>query len=118
MDTDVMVQSVYRFCDVVKGDTVNKVDFQILINEFPLDITGYVIKLDWVSLNGTPLISLTTADDSIEITNPTAGEFRINSYIADLPPKLYTSDIEFKSPDDVIKSYIKVLMQVLPGYTV
>lgn len=112
-----MIQQVYRFPDVVSGDTTTSVNFEILLNSVALDITGYVIKLNWLSSSGSVLKTLSTANGLIEITNGSAGQFTVNEYIASLPPLDYVSDMEFVALDDTVKTYLKVYMRVLKGYT-
>jgi hypothetical protein len=112
-----MQQQTYRFPNVVNGDTQNSVDFEILINGFPLDLTGFTIKLNWVSKSGAVLKSLSTENSLITITDAENGLFTVESYNVSLSPTDYVSDMEFTSPDNVIKTYIKVYMSVLKDYT-
>jgi len=112
-----MIQKSYPFPIVVSGNTQEEVSLEILVNEEPIDLTDYTIKLNWLNPNGTILKSLTTANDSIIITDAVNGKFKIPKWLCDMPSSKYISDIKFISPSNEPKSYIKVFQEVIPRYT-
>lgn len=112
-----MVQASYTFKDVVSGDTQEDVSFEMLINSVVLNLTGFVIRMNFLKSNGELAQAFTTENGTILITDAALGKFKIPAQIFALTPNTYESDIEFEFPDGTIKTYIRVTQKVLRGYT-
>ena len=66
-----------------KGDTFEAVNFQMLVNTVPLDLTGAILKMQLrKEYGGIVFLSLTSvASAGITITTPASGLFKINKQI-------------------------------------
>ena len=111
----------------IKGDTFEAVNFQMLVNSVPLNLSGCTLRMQlkkeysgtgYLYLNSiyTSDTSSITADSStpidlysgggITITNATSGLFKINKQIIDIEAGNYIYDIELDKPDGTVKTYI------------
>ena len=111
----------------IKGDTFEAVNFQMLVNSVPLNLSGCTLRMQlkkeysgtvYLYLNSiyTSDTSLITSDSSIPIdlysgggitiTNATSGLFKINKQIIDIEAGNYIYDIELDKPDGTVKTYI------------
>jgi hypothetical protein len=92
----------------LKGDTFDKVDFSIKINNVILDLTGAIIKMQ-LKKTADSLASLSftsVASAGITITNPTGGLFKINEQIIDIEVFNYSYDIQLTLANGVVKTYV------------
>jgi hypothetical protein len=113
-----MIQGVYNFPKTVSGDTLNEIEFTLTDGVGPIDITGYVIKCNFMPApDMTPLLLLSTEDSSIEITDAENGVFKINKFIVSLLPAVYIYDMEFELPNGDVYTYIKGELEVLTEIT-
>ena len=111
----------------IKGDTFEAVNFQMLVNTVPLNLSGCTLRMQlkkeysgtvYLYLNSiyTSDTSSITADSGtpidlysgggITITNATSGLFKINKQIIDIEAGNYIYDIELDKPDGTVKTYI------------
>jgi hypothetical protein len=93
-----------------KGDTFDAVPMEVKKNNVPMDLTGAVIKMQLrKSFNDIEAaLTLTSVDNSgLTITNATAGQFKINAQIIDIPVFNYVYDIQFTFPDGTIDTFVK-----------
>jgi hypothetical protein len=93
----------------IKGDTFDKVDFSIKINNVVLDLTGATIKMQLkkTANSAVPSLSFTSvASAGITITNPTGGLFKINEQIIDIEVFNYSYDIQLTIASGVVKTYV------------
>jgi hypothetical protein len=90
-----------------KGDTFEAVNFEVKINNVPLDFTGGVIRMQLRKEHGGPIaLSLTSvANAGITITDAVNGLFKINQQVIDISAFNYIYDIEFDY-DGLVKTYV------------
>lgn len=114
-----MAAGKYNFKDHVTGDTFAGVQFEVLINNAPLDLTDadiYMhVKETSVSKEKTVF---STANGKLEINDATAGKFKFKKQIVDLFPKKYVYDIEIHLSDGNIHTYIEGTWLIKRGVTV
>lgn len=93
----------------LKGDTFEAVNFQMLINTIPLNLTGCTLRMQLKKeYGGIAFLSLTSvASAGITITNPVSGLFEINKQIINIDAFNYVYDIELIKADGTVKTYIK-----------
>jgi hypothetical protein len=91
-----------------KGDTFEAVNFQMLVNTVPLNLTGATLRMQLrKEYGGVVFLSLTSvASVGITITTPASGLFKINKQIINLDSANYIYDIELIKADGTIKTYI------------
>lgn len=99
-----------NFDDAVSGDSFDQVDFELIINNAPVDLTGCIIKVDFKknakSSTADKTIRNSGSNPVIVITDGPAGKFRWKEFVLDVPAAKYFYDVEFKFPSGRIRSYI------------
>ena len=93
----------------IKGDTFDEVAFQILVDNVPLNLTNFVIRMQLrEQCGGLVALNLTTASNAgLTIVNASQGRFKINKQIIDIDSGNYNYDIELKYPNNDVKTWIK-----------
>lgn len=102
-----------------KGDTYNGVQFEIKVNDVILDLSDYEIKMQ-IKKKANDAEALLTLDltDGLElVTDGTDGMFKILPFDVTLDAGVYLYDIQFTSVDNVIKTYIGGLFEVIQDIT-
>ena len=91
-----------------KGDTFEAVNFQIIVNDNPLNLNGCTLRMQLrKEYGGVIFLSLTSvASAGITIVTPTSGLFKINKQIINLDAFNYIYDIELDYADGSVKTYI------------
>ena len=93
--------------EVYNNDTYNGCEFEVIVNDVPLDLTGASIRMQVRKTRSqAPVISIELAS-GLTIVNAIAGEFQIDKQVFSAPPTTYIYDIEITLADGTIKSYIK-----------
>ena len=92
----------------IKGDSFEAVNFQIIVNDNPLNLNGCSLHMQLrKEYGGVVFLSLTSvASAGITISNPTGGLFRINKQIINLDAFNYIYDIQLIKADGSVKTYI------------
>lgn len=105
---------IFNFPPHKKGDTVENINFDVLINN---DIPPYSITLVKVELRREDKIwkRYTSNDDSITLYPP--NNFVIESHILDIPAGEYDYDIEITYSDGSVKTYIKGVWKIFGDIT-
>jgi len=105
--------TTYNFPDHVRGDTMEKVSFNVTVNAVALDLTSAIIKMDLRKASdrevtdGTLLKNFTTvASGGITITDAANGEFEIDEQVVDVIPGTHNYDIEITLSGGEVKTYI------------
>jgi hypothetical protein len=104
-----------------KGDTFDEVAFQLRINGVNVNLTGATIKMQLKKryCDLTPALSLTSVGSAgITITNASAGQFKINSQIINIPVWNYVYDLQIAFSNGEVKTYIKGNFNILEEVTV
>jgi len=96
-----------------RGDTFKQTDFQININEVPLDLTGGLVKIQLRKEPGAPI----ALEPSITIFNPTNGEFCINEQIIDIQACNYRYDIQITTADEEVNTWVSGLFTITDDIT-
>ena len=100
-----------------KGDTFKEYPFTISKNGAPLNLTNAVIKMQLKKeFKGASFLTLQSGS-GITITNPTAGEFKINEQIIDIEAYNYLYDLQIKLADNTVKTYIKGYFNIIQDVT-
>jgi hypothetical protein len=107
----------------LKGDTFDIVNFEVKINDQPVNLTGATIKMqlrkDAYDHVTPPTLSFTSvANNGITITQPLLGKFNINQQIIDIDVFKYFYDIQITFPTGVVKTYINGFFDVLIDVTI
>jgi len=92
----------------IKGDTFEAVNFAVLLNNAPYNLTGAIIKMQLrKEYGGIPVLSLTSVSNAgITILNASNGTFKINKQIINVCAFNYLYDIEIEFSDGTVKTYI------------
>jgi hypothetical protein len=104
----------------IKADTFDQVNFELKINNVAKNLTGAIIRMQLRTNpnDTTPALSLTSVGGAgITITSPTAGLFKINSQIIDIPVYDYEYDIEIKFADNTVKTYVQGIFSITQEIT-
>jgi len=115
-----MIKS-YNIPPVIRETTFPGVQFGVLVNAFPLDLTGATIKMSVKRLasDTTAIQTFSTEDGSLEIaTDPTTGIFYLMPQLITLPVFEYYYDIKFFFNNDTEKTYISGRWKILQNVTV
>ena len=92
---------------VYNNDTYEGCNFEVLVNELPLDLTSATIEMQVrINRNTDPVIDIDTAS-GITITDATAGKFKIDKQVFSAEPDIYEYDIQITLSGGEIKTYIK-----------
>lgn len=93
----------------IKGDTFEAVNFEMLINGLPIDLTNCVLRMQLRKEYGGVIIKsfTTVANAGLTITNGLLGLFKINKQIIDIQAFSYLYDIELDYQNGDVKTYIK-----------
>jgi len=92
----------------IKGDTFEAVNFEMLINTLPINLTTCILRMQLRKEYGGVIIKsfTTVASAGLTITNGALGLFKINKQIIDLPTFSYLYDIELDYQNGDVKTYI------------
>lgn len=107
-----MIQGVYNFPDVVKGDTVNVTSFAVTIDAVPLNLTGALISVKFKTSFNSPSILSLSVGSGITVTNASGGIFTINAFTCSFPVGEYVYDIQIVK-SGITKTYVKGTLNVL-----
>jgi hypothetical protein len=100
----------YNLPTHIKGDTFDGVEFTLVLNSAPVDLTNAVIDMDVrkkVNPKSSSLLRISSTTGGIEIGTPaTSGIFSIVPQIVDIAAGEYVYDIQIAFPDGEVKTYI------------
>ena len=105
---------------VYRRDTWDGLIITISKNGNPIDLTGCAITMQ-VKVNPTDtssVLTLSTVNNEITITEPTNGKFRINATVINLDSGTYYYDIQFNFSPTLIKTYMFGTFDVTQDITV
>ena len=104
--------------DIVRGDTYNGAEFEILVNAIPLPLTDYAIRCKWrsQSKSGTEQRD-SSIGDGITVTDAANGLFTLDAFVVDFPVGRNYYDIEFTSPAGKVNTYVAGYMNVVQDVT-
>jgi hypothetical protein len=93
----------------IKGDTFEAVNFQMLVNSVPLDLTGCTLRMQLrKEYGGVVCLSLTSIGNAgITITNASTGSFKINKQIINIDAYNYIYDLELDKQNGDVKTYVE-----------
>jgi hypothetical protein len=97
----------YNFKKHKKGDTFDGVLFTMNINDQPLDLTGYAIKMQLRVDSAGPIVKDFEIGNGLTIIDALLGNFRFDEQIIDIPKGTYLYNIQFISPSNKVKTYIE-----------
>ncbi len=104
-----MASQTYDFPDHRKGDTFAGVQFTIVKNGSPLDLTGASLRMEMRELTPTGSVGDTFTDDSdggLTITDAANGVITFDEQVVDILAMLYYYDIEITLSNGDVKTYI------------
>lgn len=92
----------------IKGDTFDKVDFALIRNTLPLDLTNCTVRMQIKKeCNGISILSFTTVESAgLTIIDAVGGLFKINKQIINIPEFNYIYDIEITFSNGDVKTWI------------
>lgn len=112
-----MIPATYNFSDHKRGDTFEGVDFTILLNNEPVNLTGAVIK---AQLKKTSISNVaaqwSTEDGSITITGAGNNVVRLQTKVIDIPAGVYSFEIQTNN-NGLIQTWVAGLFPVLNDIT-
>jgi hypothetical protein len=109
---------IYNFPDHINGDTFKGVQFEVLINSVPLNLTGAIIKMQLrLSPSGINFYEFSTVNSKIEIFDAAAGKFRLKKQLIEVEAKKYVYDIEITLPTNEVYTYISGSWTILESVT-
>lgn len=100
----------YTFKDHEKGDTLNAIEFQLIINAVPVNLTGTLIKA--VFKLGTQTVEMSLGN-GLSFTDSALGKFKINSTLITWNAGLWLMEMQFTFPDGRIKTYLKGKINII-----
>lgn len=110
--------ATYNFPDHTNGDTFKGVEFEILVNSSPLDLTGSNITMQIRESYSSPSkIEFTTINSELEITDATNGKFKFKEQIVKVVPRKYVYDIQIVLSNGNKFTYIKGYWIIHPDVT-
>lgn len=90
----------------LRGDTWNGVQFEILVNQSALDLTGYDFKMELrVQSKVGGLRKTLTLGNGITVLDPVTGIIQIDAFLVDLQPGVYYYDLQLIN-GNIFKTYI------------
>jgi hypothetical protein len=96
-----------------RGDTFKQTDFQIVINEIPLDLTGGEVKIQLRKQPG----GLIALEPTITIFDPENGEFCIDEQIIDIEACIYRYDIQVTIESGEVNTWVSGLFTITDDIT-
>lgn len=96
-----------------RGDTFKQTDFQINVNEVPLDLTDGQVKMQLRKEAG----GVVALEVPITIFDPTNGEFCIDEQIIDIQACTYKYDIQITQESGEVDTWISGLFVVTDDIT-
>jgi hypothetical protein len=98
----------YNIPNHTSGDTFNGVEFEVLVNTLPLDLTGANIIMKLRQNNNiNAYYELNVANGNITITFPLLGKFTIDQQIINFAPAKYNYSIELHLANGNTYTYIQ-----------
>jgi hypothetical protein len=110
----------YNFKDHKKGDTFSGVQFSVIVNGQPADLTNAQIRMqlkESVTTIRPAVAEFSVANNKIEITDALAGEFFFKKQVIDVPAKKYVYDIQIIFANGDIKTWIQGTWNILQDFT-
>lgn len=101
----------YNFPDCGTGETFEGVDFQIIVNGTPKNLTDAVINMTIIAGD---IVVFSTTTGELVITDAVSSKFRVKKTKITLPPGLHEYKIKFIFPNGDTKTYIKGAWNILP----
>ena len=112
-----MIQGLYHIT-VVSRDTWGGVTFTVTVNGSPLNLTGASILMQARQSRALPVVfSASTTDETIIVTTPASGSFRIKEGIVSAAPGVYLYDVQITLQSREVKTYIHGTFTVLEDIT-
>lgn len=109
-----MAFQTYNFNNHISGDTFNGVQFEVLVNNVALNLTGANIIMKLRQNNNINVYyELTTTNGNITINEPTNGKFNINQQIINFTPAKYNYSIEVHLSNGNIYTYIQGIWTII-----
>lgn len=107
----------YNIPDILKGDTYEGVEFEVIVNSVAKNLTNTVIRCMFRRESKTGAIQKTIFNGSgITKTDAVNGIFEIDSFTVDFPVGKYYYDIQFNDAG-VIKTYVGGYWNVIQDVT-
>jgi hypothetical protein len=101
-----------------RGDTFNGIQIELLVNGTASNLTGASIKCQFRPNSKIGAVVKTIQIGSgITITNATAGQFRIDPFVADLDTGKYFYDVQITFSSGVVKTYLEGIFDVTQDVT-
>jgi len=107
----------YNFKNHRKGDTFNGVQFTVTVNSVAFDITDAEIKMSLRNKRGYNIVKAFSVGSGITIIDGAAGIFKLNAQIIDIEAADYLYDIQIKTADGVVKTYITGTWKIIQDIT-
>jgi hypothetical protein len=102
-----------------RGDTwAGFESFIIKVNNTPVDLTNASIKIDFRKQIDSPVaLTLSTANGSVVLSNPSQGIFSIPPRIINIPFGIYLYDIQVTYPNGVVTTYVEGTWEIVADIT-
>jgi hypothetical protein len=110
-----MIQGVVTFPTVVSGNTQKEFTFAISINQNPIDWTGVKSCIEFKG-NGDKILKSFSSEDG-SILHQASGVLVVPKWKCEFDPAIYTTDLKHVFPNADEKTYVKIEMEVIRGYT-
>jgi hypothetical protein len=96
-----------------RGDTFKQTDFQININDVPLDLTDGLVKIQLRKEAG----GIVAFTPELTIFDAVNGEFCINEQIIDIQACIYKYDIQITTADEEVNTWVGGLFTITDDIT-
>jgi hypothetical protein len=108
----------YNIPNILSGDTYDGVQFEVIVNSAPKDLTNTGIKVYFRRQSKTGAIQKSISNGSgITKTDAVNGVFQIDAFTVDFPAGTYYYDIQFND-SGVINTYVGGYWNILQDVTV
>ena len=101
-----------------KGDTWNGVQFQYILNDTPIDLTGSVIKIEFRFLQKEGQLTATlTIGNGITLTDAQNGIFVIDPILITWKVGTHFFDIQLTDNTGIVKTYVEGIFTITQDIT-
>jgi hypothetical protein len=102
-----------------RGDTWDGINsITISVNGSPINLTGASVKMEFrQSLDSPVVLTLSTTDNSIIVTNAAGGVISIPAKKIEIPFAKYLYDLQVTYSSGVVKTYMSGTWEITPDIT-
>lgn len=109
----------FKIPDHKRGDTwqgINKLTLKI--NGSVVNLSGADVKMEFREKIDSPvLLTFSTANSAITLTNPLSGELKIKEKTIEIPYGNYIYDLQVNFPDETVLTFLEGTWKIIADVT-